>query len=283
MKLTRRSFGLLAASTLAGALPGRCEAAEIIDVHAHLGRFAGFDLSLSRLLTGMQANHIGRALVSNIDGAAVPGATADRDETTINEETRRVCAAQPNLLPLAWARPGARGASASLVEPFLGQHRFVGVKLHPDFNHFSPDSPAVLPYLRLCQRYRVPAVFHCGGSELSRANAIYRAARQVPTVPVVLYHSGFGTDHREAVAAVLQSVRQKDADLYLETAQMDPASVLSVLAAVGPDRVLFGTDATYYGRRHYETYRPLLEALRSHGALRKVAHENAVRLFRLPS
>ena len=44
----------------------------LIDVHAHLGKFAGYDLSLATLLASMDENHVAAAFVSNIDGAAVP-------------------------------------------------------------------------------------------------------------------------------------------------------------------------------------------------------------------
>jgi hypothetical protein len=48
--------------------------------------------------------------------------------------------------------------------------------------------------------------------------------------------------------------------------------------------VLFGSDATYFGRHHYQRYRALLERLQ--GALDRrgyelITHGNAERLFRL--
>src|SRR6185369_15280817 len=96
----------------------------LIDVHAHIGEFKGYDLSLNNLLKNIEENKVEYAFISNIDGAAIPGVTANGDEVKINEETARVCAAHPKLKPLAWSKPGAEGASAANVEPFLRDKKF---------------------------------------------------------------------------------------------------------------------------------------------------------------
>src|ERR1051326_6687690 len=102
---------LLTTSTLSCPLEGEQNKEEktvtylnepgLIDVHAHIGEFKGYDLSLNNLLT-------------------------NKAETTINEETARVAAAHPQLKPLAWAKPGADKASAANIEPFLRDKKFYG-------------------------------------------------------------------------------------------------------------------------------------------------------------
>ena len=66
----------------------------LIDVHAHIGEFKGYDLSLNNLLINIAENHIQYAFISNIDGAAIPDVTANGDEVAINEETARASAAR---------------------------------------------------------------------------------------------------------------------------------------------------------------------------------------------
>jgi predicted TIM-barrel fold metal-dependent hydrolase len=146
-------------------------------------------------------------------------------------------------------------------------------------NRFPADAPVVDGYLALCARYDVPAVFHC-----DEAAPIHRAARRHPTVPVVLYHSGFGTDHEEAVRVVEESIRQGDARLYLETAQVEAEAALALVRRVGADRVLFGTDATYFGTDHYVRYAALVRLLAqalTPEEFAQVMRGNAERLFRL--
>lgn len=270
----------------AAGQPGRnLDIPGLIDIHAHIGSYAGYDLSLDNLLRNMAENHVRCAFVSNVDGAAVPNVTADEDETAVNEETARVCRLHPQLKPLAWAKPGAKGADARKIEPFLRDRGFIGIKFHPEFNFFPADAETVVPYLRLCERYKVPALFHCGlpGSN-SSARRIYAQARRFPSVPFILYHMGFGSDHAEAIAAAAEAERKGDARLYLETAQCDADSVLRAVRTVGADHVLFGSDATYYGRDHYLHYSAMLETLRKDLSPKEfalVTHGNAERLFRL--
>ena len=254
--------------------------ARAIDVHAHLGTFQGYDLSLPTLTDNMERHAIRIALVSNIDGASLPGVTGDLPEKAANDVTRDVVAKNPRLRGLAWARPGDAGSSPANLKPYLERDHFVGVKLHPEMNHFAADAPEVDGYLALCDEFHVPAVFHCQAAE-----PIARAARRHPQVPVILYHSGFGSDHQEAIATVEAAVKKHDADLYLETAQVDAASALEMVKRVGARRVVFGTDATYYGHEHYRRYTELVKLLAeklSPADFQLVMSGNAERLFHLP-
>jgi predicted TIM-barrel fold metal-dependent hydrolase len=95
---------------------------------------------------------------------------------------------------------------------------------------------------------------------------------------------GFLGPHLDAIAAVKEALHEKDANLYLETSQADPKAVLQALAVVGADRILFGTDATYYGAHHYEKYAAMVEELQRNlkqDEFVKVVHQNAMKLFRL--
>lgn len=253
----------------------------IIDVHGHIGRFEGYDLSLSTLQRNVSIWDIDLVLISNIDGAQLPGTTNNLNEKKSNEVTLHVVRKDPRMRGLAWARP-VDGCADNLV-PFVKQKEFVGIKLHPDMNNFPADDARVDPYLKLCERFSIPAVVHCGRGN-SSAKRIYALAKRHKSVPIVLYHMGFGTDHEEAVSCVEQSIKSKDANLYLETAQADPAKVLAAIKRVGSKRVLFGTDATYYGKQHYDFYVPLMDSLRSKlkpAELNDVLHANAERLFKL--
>jgi len=258
----------------------------VIDVHAHIGTYRGYDLSIETLLDNLNRYRIRLALISNIDGAELPGITGNLDEGAANKATVEIIRCYPDKLKgLAWVRPGTTDGSAASIEPFLRDEGFVGVKLHPEMNHFAADDPEVDPYLDLCARHKVPAVFHCGADGSNSApDRIYRIARRHPTVPVVLYHMGFETDHRSAIRTVKESISKRDALLYLDTAQVSAEDALRAIEAVGSERVLFGTDATYYGKDHYRNYRPLVALLKmklSRSDFDKVMWSNAERLFNL--
>lgn len=269
---------------------------ETIDCHAHVGHFEGYDLSEETLLSELHRGDVALALVSNVDGAAVPGKTLGLDEVQTNRATTEAVRRHPDRLRgLLWARPEI--GSAEALEPFLRERLprgeaepwtervFVGVKLHPEMNGFAADDPRVDPYLALAGRHRMPVVFHCDGQvEEASAERIYRLARRHPGVPVVLYHMGFGGPHDASLDAAREARERRDARLYLDTAQVPVEVVLDALERVGPDRILFGTDATYYGRGHYERYRALRAALAGMlepAELCAILSRNARTLFRL--
>lgn len=259
----------------------------VIDVHGHIGSYKGYDLDTATLLGNIARYGVRLVLVSNIDGADLPGTTRNLDETAANQATVEIVRQNKDKLRgLIWTRP-ADGAPAK-IEPFLKHDKerlFVGVKIHPEMNHFPADDARVDGYLRLCEQYRLPAVFHSGkrGSE-SDPVKIYAAARRHPRVPVILYHMGFGRDHAHAIAVAKEALVKKDAQLYVETAQAEPAAVLDAIKQLGAERVLFGTDATYYGKEHYARYEKLIVLLKEKLTAEEYAQVmrgNAERLFKL--
>jgi len=256
----------------------------IIDIHAHIGSFTGYDLRTETLLDNLERFNIRLALISNIDGAALPGKTLDLDEVAANKITLETVKSNSEILRgLAWARP--LDGSPKNLEPFLRDHSFVGIKLHPEMNHFAADDPRVDGYLELCERYKVPAAFHSdqpGGN--AAPDKIYAVARRHPTVPIILYHMVFGGPHEPAISAVKEALKKKDATLFLETSQADPRAVIKAVRELGSLRVLFGSDATYYGADHYEKYQTLVETLQSELSkedFANVMYRNAERLFRI--
>lgn len=271
----------------------------VVDIHAHLGTFGSFDLRLETLLGYIERSRVRLALVSNLDGSSAQP-TRQLGSSAANQVTLETVRRHPGRLRgLLWANPA--DATAAELEPFVaatidgnpaGERAFVGLKLHPDFDRFLADDRRVDPFLALCRRHQLVAVFHAGPpGGPSAPERIAAAARRHPTVPVVLYHmgadgfdGGSGDGQKAAIAVVEKSLAAGDANLYLETSQTPVEWIVEAVRRVGEDRVLFGTDATYYGAAHFETYAPNVSRLRrelSPSALAAVMGGNARRLFPL--
>lgn len=264
----------------------------IIDSHGHIGSFKGYDLDTKTLLSNVERYGVMMVLVSNIDGANLPGTTKNLDEVRANRDaSETIRLHRGKLRGLVWTRPN--DGNPARVESFLqetfepgGTTRvFVGLKLHPMMNQFPADDSVVDGYLALCEKYGVPAVFH---SDKPGTNAdpqkIYAAARRHPKVPVILYHSTFFGPHGAALDVVKQARENNDANLFLETAQVSTEAVLLAIKAVGSNRVLFGTDATYFGKEHYGKYETMVQTLReklSPHEFADVMARNAERVFPL--
>lgn len=265
----------------------------VIDCHAHIGSFRGYDLREETLLDNLDRHGIALALVSNIDGASLDDRAANHSE----EEANRIAAEAvrrhaDRLRGLLWVRPP--DGDVAVLEPFLGERLaggrwtprlFVGLKLHPEMNGFAADAPEVDPYLRLGAAHRLPVVVHCDGAlDAAAPGRIYSLARRHPEVDVVLYHMGFGGPHGPSIDVAERARERGDARLYLETAQADPDAVVEAVERAGADRVLFGSDATYYGAHHYEEYGKMIDRMERALApteLAAVLYGNSRRLFRL--
>ena len=239
----------------------------IIDIHAHVGSFRGFDLSLQNLRDNIQRHGIVLALISNINAAELAGVTPNSNEIEANEAIVEIVANEPDRFRgLLWVRPN--DGSAQQIERFLGlklpdgSPLFVGMKFHPEMNHFKADDPKLDDYLKLCEKYKIVAVFHSGRpTSNSSPERIYNAARKHHSVPIVLYHMVAFGPHEPAIIVAKEALTKRDADLYLETSQAHPDAVIRAIQELGSDRVLFGSDATYYGKNHYDRYVKLIERL----------------------
>jgi predicted TIM-barrel fold metal-dependent hydrolase len=275
-------IALLLCSVVAGS--------DIIDIHAHIGNFRGYDLSLQNLLQNIQRYGIKLALISNIDAAQLSGITPNKSESEANEETADAVRKNSGILRgLVWVRPN--DGSPQVIEKFLtqklpdGSPVFVGMKFHPEMNHFKADDESVDAYLDLCTKYQIRAVFHCGRSPSnSSAERIYNIAKRHPEVLIVVYHMGAFGPHESAIQIAKQAMKNQDAKLCLETSQVDPDSFLNAIRTVGSDHVLFGTDACYYGKNHYASHEKLIEVLKRElkkEDLENVLNANARKLFRL--
>ena len=98
------------------------------------------------------------------------------------------------------------------------------------------------------------------------------------------FDGGSGDGQKATIAVVEKSLAAGEANLYVETSQTPVEWIVEAVRRLGEDRVLFGTDATYYGAAHFATYAPVVSRLRrelSAPALAAVMGGNARRLFRL--
>ena len=133
----------------------------------------------------------------------------------------------------ATANPWRGQAALDEIERCLdaGMH---GIKLHISHTLIDYDHPRVIPFFELAVERKVPVLIHCfdGGRSADRV------AAQVPEAAVIMGHMG-GYLWPQAIEVAAQH-----ANLYLEIccSCAEIGIVESAVAAVGPERVLFGTD-----------------------------------------
>jgi len=242
-----------------------------LDSHMHVSGQGGGELGIGSLKMAMASAGISHGIVSWLDNRALD----------------RINWPATGLFPLVWVRP--EDTSVSEVRSRLAAG-FIGLKLHPTVDDYRADIRELDPYLEIAAEIGCPVACHSAPGDAD-PDHIRRLAERFPTVPVILYHTYLGPHEGRRRAA--QHVREQS-NLYLETSWCRWREVVRLVEEAGPDRVLFGSDASVDGPHHYcrhppnvegqETYNEgLIPLVRTLGpdAARKVLGDNARRLFGL--
>ena len=200
--------------------------------------------------------------------------------------------------------PAAPDAGDRLARAF-GEHKLRAAALFPAMHRYRLDDDAVAKVFDAAAKHRAAVFVHCGmlsvgvrkklglpspfDLRLGDPLAVAALALRYPNVPVIIPHFGAGF-LREALMAVDHA-----ANVYLDTSSSNnwmkyhPGLTLEsvfrqALAVAGPDRLLFGTDSSFYPRGWQKpVYDAQVAALGKSGAgesdRAKVLGANFERLF----
>ncbi|MBS1251484.1 MAG: hypothetical protein MAG451_00517 [Anaerolineales bacterium] len=247
----------------------------IIDAHAHFGKvyYPIAYLTAEDILAYMDQEGIDISILSS-----TLAITYDFREG--NRELAAAIHGHPRLLGYVSVNLNYPEESIEELARYLGQskcagNQFVGVKVHPLLAKRRYDTPEGEALTRAVADYGVPILVHTFNSPLESPWNVVPAAKANPDAPIILGHMG-GEAWWEGVRAA-----QESPNLYLEICgtRTDPEKVRAGIAAVGAERVLFGTDAIWFDAAH------MLGAIEDAGLSSSertlIMGENAKRLFKL--
>lgn len=195
----------------------------------------------------------------------------------------------PALTPFVGMDPGAIAPEANVRHlEDMARRGAKGIKLHPVLQGFAPTDPRMTPVYRACREAGLTVLSHSGGSqggrELAEPSAFAGVMREIPELKLVLAHLG-GSRWRQTVefaqafpmvnfdlSEIVQWVQSTNGPTRNELAEM--------ILAIGPERVMLGTDYPWYD------IQSTLEVLMDLPGLtddqrRAIAGENAVRILEL--
>jgi predicted TIM-barrel fold metal-dependent hydrolase len=159
-----------------------------------------------------------------------------------------------------------------------------GLKLHPNFQRIHPNSRENFELYEAYAQYQLPLMLHSGltgregyfrsAKKLSSLEFIEAIPKNFPEIPIVLAHAGISQYKRGITLA------QKYRNVYLELSGQPAQHIRQALSAIGPDRLLFGTDWPFWNQAL------VLQAVcqattHDHPAQQCILHENAERLLRI--
>ncbi len=240
----------------------------IIDVHQHngpwpfAGKWGGIELNL-RL---MERRGIDMAILSSTEGIV-------DDMVAGNQHLVKGMAGHRNLFGYVVVNPRYPDLSDRELQRHHANPQFVGTKIHTGYSATSPSEPRMADLFAMIEPYRKPLLVHTWGA--GDVQSLAALALRFPQLPVIVAHSG-GQAWREAIQAARQV-----SNLYLDfcASDLEHGRIERAIAALGPERVLFGTDATLFDPLYMLSCFREASIADEHRPL--VMGGNALRLFRL--
>ena len=228
---------------------------KVIDCHHHVGSLEalGFsfegaggadpkEVELGRRRGAVGENGIDQAIV--IPGHGYLRAEGIADTRGVNDGIAAYRDAHPDRFP----------AAVGIVEPLYGEDvcttelrrirdlGLVGISMHTRFQGVSTDSPLVVAAVKAAADLGlVPFLHALDGIPDEALWRVQQVARAVPDTPVIVLDALSGSDHARLACIAGPETPNMVFDVSLAHHFM---FVEDLVAAVGPERVVFGTD--YY-------------------------------------
>jgi predicted TIM-barrel fold metal-dependent hydrolase len=240
-----------------------------IDVHGHLGEWysASEGRAVPAMLAALRKWGIERCIVSSARALLV-------DTPSGNREVEALVEAHQEFLGYVYVDPTHPDESVKEIERYARHPRFVGIKSRPEYHNSERfDSPAYRTILQAAVANRMrAALIHFWDPTPPNAHV---AMAEEFDFPIILAHAG-GNLWRQCIDCVAGHQ-----NIYLDfcCSIADAGKIEYGLAAVGADRILFGTDLMLIHPAW--TMGIFLDAGLGDGDLRKIFRENAIRVFQL--
>ncbi len=144
------------------------------------------------------------------------------------------------LLPFCTVEPRHGKRAADEIRRSVRELGMRGVKLHPWLQGFSPVELCMEVLAGEAMSLGVPIVFHDGTPPYSTPLQIAYLAERFPELTVVLGHSGLLDMWQEAIWAA-----KRCQNIYLIPSGCSTLAMAKMVELLGPERLLFGTDAGF--------------------------------------
>ncbi|MGI9148773.1 MAG: amidohydrolase family protein [Chloroflexota bacterium] len=256
---------------------------DVIDVHTHIGRLPGH----------VNLAYTAEDLVGRLDAEGVRfGLTSSGSSTTIGQRygTREILAAverfPDRIGALVWINPYDPEWQVDAEQ--AANRGALGIKLHPKLDTYRVDFDSLADVFAFAGRRQMPICAHAEDGEYS-AELYAPLVERYPDVDLILYH----INHGRPIAGILMAKRYPR--VYVETCFAPREAIEASLSILGPEKVVFGTDAPIFfevghptpmfnqrRRTFHDCTRDIEELAASTADRDRILAGNARRIFRLP-
>ncbi|MGI8553589.1 MAG: amidohydrolase family protein [Dehalococcoidia bacterium] len=217
----------------------------IVDAHVHLGDgLFGQRYSRHDLLAAMDEAGIDRAVVSPLKPRGYHfGAANDLVAEAVRSSNGR-------LLAFGRVDPWQGEAAVDEAERCFTQLGFKGLLLHPWEELFPVNDPIVFPLIDLTARHGCPIMLAGGYPVVSHPSRIADLAGRFPSVTFMVT-SGGQINISGGMLAQAEAMLRSSPNVLMETSGIYREDFIEdMAAALGPERLIFGSGAPTYDPRH---------------------------------
>lgn len=250
-----------------------------IDVHAHVGKTVANDIgqSVDQMIARMDAGGLTQALLS--PAAADRQVEGLRDTQRMNDVVASAVRDRPDRFPGGFGLVEPRHEEHAVSETLrvVDELGLLGIAVHPTLEGYYLDTPLrVEPIFEVLDDRRALCLMHCSpdpGSGESPA-AVRAVVGKYQNITTFLGHAFLSPEQLTEATAIVQEF----AHVYFDVAyQSDPAMTERLVAAVGSERVVFGTDQPFYDPA--AVHRSVLDARIADEDKRNILHDNVRRIL----
>jgi uncharacterized protein len=204
----------------------------LVDARCTVGESFRYRLTADDLVSELDKHGVERAVVGPADREL---AVANRAG---NDVVLAACAAHPERL-IGFATVNPWFGEAALAElRRAAQAGLRGLILHPHLQGFVLLDPLVDPVVCLAAELGMPVYVHTGTPVSALPLQLTALARRHPKVDFLMGHMGHSDFWIDAIPAALAV-----SNIYAEISYKQPHVIEDAVAALGAERVVFGSDA----------------------------------------
>jgi predicted TIM-barrel fold metal-dependent hydrolase len=239
---------------------------KVIDVHLHLGRWMfGEDCNdADTMREFMTAYNIEKGVISHSTGIYY-------DFVEGNSKLAAILKKNKSMWGYVVLNPHYLDESFGEIEKYSHNPKFVGFKLHPEAHNYRLNSKKALKLFEKLAELGLPILIHTFGPQISE---VHKVAQLFPSLKIIMGHMG-GDSWLQGIETAA-----KVDNLYLEPCCSFPDvdKIKDAFEAVGPDRLLFGSD---YNMLNFGfVLGELMDARIPEAVLKKMFYTNAAQIFR---
>lgn len=236
------------------------EGYSIIDAHAHIfqdkiaekattgiSKFYGLPMyhqtgSVKELLQSGKEDGVDGFLVCSV-------ATKAEQVASINQFLSKTCAEHSNCIAFGALFPTSDTVEQDL-ETIQKDHMH-GIKLHPDFQNFDIDDPAIYPVYDMIQSTGLPILMHMGDPRTTRSHPrrLANVLKEFPHLRVIAAHLG-GYERWDAALEYLQPSDRLRFDTSSSSAFLPPEKFMEHFRRFGTDHYFFGVDFPMWSHKN---------------------------------